>query len=155
VVPGLGEVRRAVADDVGGILRLDRFAAHGDRGRAEFLRRCVDLGECLVHLDGGSVGGFAVVRPVHFFGRDFVELVMVDPARRRAGIGRGLLRAAVVTARTEQVFTSTNTSNQPMRSLLRTEGWSFSGELDGLDEGDPELVFYKFRPVYPARPLAR
>jgi hypothetical protein len=42
-----------------------------------------------------------------------------------------------------------------MRSLLRTEGWSFSGELDGLDEGDPELVFYKFRPVYPARPLAR
>jgi hypothetical protein len=147
VVPG--EVRRADADDVGGILALAQFAGPADHGRAEFLRRCVDLGECLVHLDGGSVGGFAVVRPAHFFGRDFVELVMVDPARRRAEIGRGLLRAAVVTAGTEQVFTSTNSSNQPMRSLLRAEGWSFSGELDGLDEGDPELVFYKFRPGVP------
>ena len=107
------------------------------------------LGECLVHIDGGSVGGFAVVRAAYFFGRDFVELVMVDPARRRAGIGRGLLQAALVTAATEQVFTSTNSSNQPMRSLLRAEGWSFSGELDGLDEGDPELVFYKFRPGVP------
>jgi GNAT superfamily N-acetyltransferase len=147
VVPG--EVRRADADDVGGILALDQFASSTDHGRAEFLRHSVDLGECLVHLDGGSVGGFAVVRPAHFFGRDFVELVMVDPARRRSGIGRGLLQAALVTAATEQVFTSTNSSNQPMRSLLRAEGWSFSGELDGLDEGDPELVFYKFRPGVP------
>lgn len=87
-----------------------------------------------------------MVRAAHFFGRDFVDLLMVDPARRRAGIGRALLRAAVVTAGTEQVFTSTNTSNQPMRSLLRDGGWSFSGELGGLDEGDPELVFYTFRP---------
>jgi GNAT superfamily N-acetyltransferase len=147
VVPG--EVRRAVADDVGGILALNQFAAPTDHGRAEFLRRCVDLGECLVPLDDGSVGGFAVVRSAHFFGRDFVDLLMVDPARRRAGIGRGLLRTAMVTAGTEQVFTSTNTSNQPMRSLLRAEGWSFSGELDGLDEGDPELVFYQFRPGVP------
>jgi GNAT superfamily N-acetyltransferase len=140
------EVRRAVADDVAGILRLDQFATHQDRGRAEFLRRCVELGECLVQVDGGSVGGFAVVRAAHFFGRDFVDLLMADPARRRAGIGRALLRAAVASAGTEQVFTSTNTSNQPMRSLLRDEGWSFSGELGGLDEGDPELVFYTFRP---------
>ena len=66
---------------------------------------------------------------------------MIPPAAA-AGIGRNLLRAALAAAGTEQVFTSTNTSNQPMRSLLQAEGWSFSGELDGLDEGDPELVFY-------------
>ena len=29
-----------------------------------------------------------------------------------------------------------------MRSLLEDEAWSFSGQLTGLDEGDPELVFY-------------
>ena len=55
----------------------------------------------------------------------------------------GLLRTdQCAAAGTEQVLTSTNTSNQPMRSLLQAEGWSFSGELNGLDEGDPELVFY-------------
>lgn len=64
----------------------------------------------------------------------------------RLGAGQAsagpLLRAALTAAGTKQVFTSTNASNQPMRSLLLAEGWSFSGELDGLDEGDPELVFY-------------
>ena len=139
---GQGEIRRAVAGDIDGILRTDHRAAQTDQGRAGFLRRCVDLGECLVYLDDGLVAGFAVVQPAHFFGRDFIELLMVDPGRRRRGIGRDLLRAALAAAGTEQTFTSTNTSNQPMRSLLRAEGWSFSGELDGLDEGDPELVFY-------------
>jgi GNAT superfamily N-acetyltransferase len=145
VEPAPAEIRRAVAADIGGILRLDHLAAHGDHERAEFLRRCVGLGECLVHPDRGSLTGFAVLRPAHFFGRDFIDLLMVEPAHRRSGIGRALLRTALAVAGTEQVFTSTNTSNQPMRSLLRAEGWSFSGELDGLDEGDPELVFYKIR----------
>ncbi len=69
------------------------------------------------------------------------RLQLIVP-RRRGGIGRNLLRAALAAAGTERVFTSTNASNQPMRSLLRAEGWSFSGELGGLDEDDPELVFY-------------
>ena len=30
-----------------------------------------------------------------------------------------------------------------MRSLLLREQWLFSGELAGIDEDDPELVFYK------------
>jgi ribosomal protein S18 acetylase RimI-like enzyme len=135
-------IRRAAAGDIDGILRTDHHATRGGQDRDDFLRRCLDLGECLVYLDRGSVDGFAVVKPAHFFGRDFIELLMVDPARRRRGIGRNLLRAALTAAGTEQVFTSTNTSNQPMRSLLQAEGWSFSGQLDGLDEGDPELVFY-------------
>lgn len=138
---GQSEIRRAVADDIDGILHTDHRDAREGNGRADFLRHCVDLGECLVYVDHGVVGGYVVVKPAHFFGRDFIELLMVDPARRRCGIGRNLLRAALA-AGTGQVFTSTNTSNQPMRALLQTEGWSFSGELDGLDEGDPELLFY-------------
>ncbi len=30
-----------------------------------------------------------------------------------------------------------------MRNLLRKAQWLFSGELVGIDEGDPELVFYR------------
>lgn len=151
MIQGQAEIRRAVADDADGILRTDHRAAHGDQDRAAFLRCSLDLGECLVYLDHGAVAGFAIVRPAHFFGRDFIELLVVDPGRRRAGIGRNLLRAALAAAGTEQVFTSTNTSNQPMRALLQAEGWSFSGELDGLDERDPELVFYSAS-GRPARP---
>jgi len=113
-------------------------------------RHCLKLGECQVQVANGAVTGFVIVKPAHFFGRDFIELVMVDPALRRSGIGRALLWQALSAAGTSQVFTSTNTSNHPMRSLLQAEDWSFSGELDGLDEGDLELVFYKIRPAKPA-----
>ncbi len=135
-------IRAAVPGDIGEILKVDHLAARADLERAEYLRQRVRSGECLVHLAGGSVRGFVVLRPAHFFGRDFIDLLMVDAAHRRAGIGRALLKAALSTAGTDQVFTSTNVSNMAMRSLLEDEGWSFSGQLTGLDEGDPELVFY-------------
>lgn len=96
-----------------------------------------------MHLANRAVTGFVVVKPGHFFGRDFIELLAVSPAARRSGVGRALLRQSLAVAGTSQVFTSTNTSNQPMRSLLRAEDWSFSGQLHGLDEDDPELVFHK------------
>ena len=146
---GQAQIRPAVADDLRAILRADHLAARGDSDRTEFLRHCLDVGECRVYLDNEVVAGFVLVKPAHFFGRDFIELLMVDPARRRSGIGRTLLREALATAGTAQVFTSTNRSNRAMRSLLHAEDWSFSGELDGLDPGDPELVFYKNRPAGP------
>lgn len=140
-------IRPAVADDLPAILRIDQVAAGGDRQRAELLGHRVAASECRVYLDHEVVTGFAIVKPAHFFGRDFVELLMVDPARRRSGTGRALLREALAAAGTAQVFTSTNKSNRPMRALLDAEDWSLSGELDGLDEGDPELVFFKDRPA--------
>jgi GNAT superfamily N-acetyltransferase len=141
--------RRAVAGDLPAILRMDHLVASGDHERAEFLRHCLDAGECRVHVAGEVLAGFVIVLPAHFFGRDFVELLMVDPARRRSGIGGILLREAVAASGTARVFTSTNRSNRPMRGLLAAGEWSFSGELGGLDEGDPELVFYKNRPARP------
>jgi hypothetical protein len=68
----------------------------------------------------------SIVRPAHFFGRAFIELLMVDTGRRRSCIGRALLREAVSSARTDQVFTPANASNLAMRSLLEYEGWSFT-----------------------------
>ena len=138
-------IRGAVAGDLDGILRADPLAAPDGSERAQFLRHSVELGECQVHLASGAVTGFVIVKPAHFFGRDFIELLMVDPRLRRSGVGRALLRHVLDTSGTAQVFTSTNTSNLPMRSLLQSEGWSFSGTLEGLDEGDPELVYYQAR----------
>ena len=129
-------IRCAVADDLDGVLRAGHVAAQGDPERAEFLRSSLLLGQCQVHVADGAVTGFVIVKPAHFFGRDFLEFLIVDPALRRSGIGRALLRHALATVGTSQVFTSTNTSNHPMRSLLEAEDWSFSSELDGLDDDD-------------------
>jgi len=44
---------------------------------------------------------------------------------------------------TERIFTSTNKSNAPMTGFLEKIGWRFSGELEGIDDGDPEMVYYQ------------
>jgi len=49
---------------------------------------------------------------------------------------------AALRASTSRVFVSTNESNAPMRELLRHAGRTASGVLTGLDEGDPEHVFF-------------
>ena len=89
-----------------------------------------------------GTAGYVVTKERHFYGRDFIDLLVVGESARRHGVGRMLMRTAVGAATTPRVFTSTNESNAPMRALLESEGWSYSGRLEGLDEGDPELVFF-------------
>jgi hypothetical protein len=54
-----------------------------------------------------------------------------------------LLGAATAAATTETIFASTNESNTAMRALFERGGWTLSGVLAGIDEGDPEMVFYR------------
>lgn len=99
--------------------------------------------ECLVRVtSGGDIAGFIITSVRSFFGRDFIRLIFVSSNHRRCGIGVELLEAATSHATTDTVFTSTNESNSAMRQLLARDGWSFSGTLTGLDEGNPELVFW-------------
>jgi GNAT superfamily N-acetyltransferase len=78
-----------------------------------------------------------------FFGRDFVELLAVATSERRTGVGSLLLKEAVAMSLTGRIFTSTNQSNIPMIRLLEKENWRFSGQLEGIDEGDPERIYFK------------
>jgi GNAT superfamily N-acetyltransferase len=135
----MAEVRVAREQDIGAIVAIDPR-------RPEEIRARVREGAGLVAVERGEIAGFLALRPGHFFGRDVIDLLFVSPRWRRLGIGRELMRAAVRTAGTSRVFVSTNESNAPMRELLRGEGWIPSGVLTGLDEGDPELFFYRDRP---------
>ena len=71
------------------------------------------------------------------------ELLCVSFSSRRSGVGSALLRRAVGMSSTERIFTSTNKSNAPMTGFLEKIGWRFSGELEGIDDGDPEMVYYQ------------
>jgi GNAT superfamily N-acetyltransferase len=138
----MAELRSAREADVSAIVAIDphRPARPGE------IRALVGQQASLVAVERGEVVGFVGVRPGHFYRRDFIDLLLVAARRRREGVGRALLRAALRGASTFRVFTSTNESNTPMRELLRAEGWTRSGVLTGLDEGDPELVFFHDRP---------
>lgn len=134
----MAELREAREDDVSAIAAIDPLGP----GRLGEIRALVRGQVGMVAVECGQVAGFLTLRPGHFFGRDFIDLLFVVPGCQRRGIGRALMHAAVRQARTARVFTSTNESNTPMRQLLRSQGWTPAGVLTGLDEGDPEHVFF-------------
>ena len=136
------QVRAAGADDAGAIVAMDP----GRLGTAGQIRALIQEQRCLTAVERGQIAGFLVLRPGHFYGRDFIDLLYVAPRWRRHGAGRALMRAALRNASTPRVFVSTNESNTPMRNLLRGEGWNSSGVLTGLDDGDAEHVFFRDAP---------
>ena len=135
-------VRYATPEDVETLIGFDPVAQAGDEDRMDSIRAHVANGLVLVAETAAGVSGYALTIPGHLFGRDFVELLIVDTAQRRRGVGSALLEAAVGDATSRRVFTSTNLSNAPMKALLASSGWAHSGTLDGLDPGDPEEFYY-------------
>ena len=132
------ELRAAQAGDASALVAMDA----GRVGTAGQIQALIQEQHCLVAVERGEITGFLVLRPGHFYGRDFIDLLFIAPLWRRRGAGRALMQAALQNASTSRVFVSTNESNTPMRELLRSEGWTPSGVLTGLDEDDPEHVFF-------------
>jgi ribosomal protein S18 acetylase RimI-like enzyme len=134
-------IRRATRADLAAIVQMDDEEHQANADRTDYLSQVLQSETCFVaHKD--VILGLVVVRRGHFFGRDFVDYLRVRADHRRMGIGRLLLRESVTAATSARVFTSTNESNHPMQQLLASERWQFSGRLGGLDEGDPELVYF-------------
>ena len=134
----MAELRAAQAGDVSAIVAIDP----GSLGSPREIQALVREHASLVAVERGHIVGFLALRPGHFYQRDFIDLLFVAPGWRQQGLGRALMRAALQNATTARVFVSTNESNAPMRHLLHSEGWTPSGILTGLDEGDPEHVFF-------------
>jgi ribosomal protein S18 acetylase RimI-like enzyme len=134
----MAELRAARAEDVSAIVAIDPSSL-GSPGEIQALIR---ERASLVAVERGQIVGFLALRPGHFYQRDFIDLLFVAPGWRHQGLGRALMRAALENATTARVFVSTNESNTPMRHLLHREGWTPCGILTGLDEGDPEHVFF-------------
>ncbi len=136
--------RVAQAGDVKAMLACDAYAqTHPERGEA--VRAAVGKGHCQVAIRAGQVAGYVLTHG-DFFGYGFVSLVVVSPAHQRCGVGLRLLTATAATCKTGKLFTSTNQSNSAAQRLFASAGFVRSGQIDHLDEGDPELVYAKFLP---------
>jgi GNAT superfamily N-acetyltransferase len=133
-------IRQAVGTDVDDLCSLD-LVAHKEE-RREFIRREVAAGSCFVAVRGETVIGYGVLNYT-FYHNGFIEMLYIHCDHRRCGAGAALLRHMESLCRTPKLFTSTNLSNLPMQSLLAKQGYKLSGVIHNLDEGDPEIVYYK------------
>lgn len=126
-------------DDLQDVIALDAQII-GDNSRSAFLTQRLEAGDVFVFRDKARIAGFACLDPNCFFARRFLSLLMVAPDAQRQGIGAAQL-AHLAKQSAQQLWTSTNQSNAPMRALLDRAGFDYCGTIQGLDPDDPELFF--------------
>lgn len=133
-------IERSTEADLAALIDLDPIARRS-ADRREAIAEWIALGQCYVaRLDGRAAGYVAFTRT--FFRSPFIEMLMVAETARRRGIGRALILHCIgLVPAGEKLWTSTNESNTPMRVLLPTLGFVHTGQFEGLDEGDPELIY--------------
>lgn len=123
---------------------IDINEAHsGGLSRTNYLIEVANRSGLFVAYADGSPVGFACLDDRHFFRTPFVSLLVVHPDHRRLGIGQALVDRLQREAIGKRLFTSTNQSNGPMMAFLKTNGFVLCGQVQGLDEGDPELIYFK------------
>ena len=135
------QIREAVSEDFEAIVSFDHVARDLD-SRREFIRRSIEKQVALVLVDEQSVLGYAVF-DYAFYSNGFISMVYIAPDSQRHGYGSAMLRHIESLCKTAKLFTSTNESNIAMQALLEKLGYVRSGSIDNLDEGDPELIYFK------------
>ena len=128
--------RKATTADIEKMIQIDPIHRH------EQICRAVIQDECYLAEETAQIVGFAIM-DYSFFTCGFVSLLVVAEECRRRGIGAALLDYLLRQCKTGKLFTSTNESNAPMRGLLGKSGFMPCGQIDALDEGDPELFFVR------------
>ena len=134
-------IRQAIEADIEVMIAFDDVAQR-DSSRRAFIQRTVGAGSCFVALAGKQVVGYIVLE-YSFYEEGFVAMLYIHPDYRHQGAGEMLMQYIEPLCRTAKLFASTNFSNQRMQALFAKLGYALSGVIYNLDEGDPELVYFK------------
>lgn len=136
--------RRAVKADLPQLYECDPYSRVHESRRHELIRM-VQQESCLLALAGGRPLGFAMLE-YSFFGNGFIPLICVATEHQNNGVGLALLAELERQCLTSKLFTSANVSNAKAQSLFSRAGFTRSGIVENLDEGDPELIYFKVVP---------
>ena len=136
------KIRKAKLEDIHPICSFDQIAIENKANRRQHIRKWVESEICYVAEIYGSVVGYTVL-DYNFYSNGMIEMLYVHPDYRRQGVGTELIKHIESICKTEKLFTSTNQSNLAMQGLMNKRGYVSSGFIENLDEGDPEIVYFK------------
>jgi ribosomal protein S18 acetylase RimI-like enzyme len=136
-------IMAAQIKDLQAIVQLDREVI-GTTSRRDMIEHAIKQGRCILVKEKNEAAGFAIY-DTNFFECTFISLVIVSPAKRRKGYASQLLNEVVRTSPTEKVFSSANRSNLSMQKVFKENGFVESGIVENLDEGDPEIIYFKLK----------
>jgi ribosomal protein S18 acetylase RimI-like enzyme len=111
---------------------------------SQSLRSCSDRVSLCQHVAvaDNEVIGYGVL-DYTFFSNGSIDRLYVHSNHRRRGAGKALLPHLESLCETPKLFVTTDLSNLAMQSLLVKLEYVLSGVIHNLDEGDPELVYFK------------
>ena len=134
-------VKKATERELESVKKLGSMMP-GNNSRDDFLANAVSAGQCLVARIKDIVVGFGIADR-SFYGQGFISLLMVHPEHRRRGVATTLIHHIESLCTTEKLFISTNESNITAQHVFEACGFVKSGYIENLDEGDPEIIYFK------------
>ena len=134
-------IRKATKSDTQAIIAIDPLADLREE-RSQHIRKWIFNGNTIVALADEEVVGYAVFAYT-FYSQGFIAMLNLKEAHRRKGVGTALISFLENNCKTAKLFSSTNDSNKPMQALMNKMAFKPSGIIYNLDDGDPELVFFK------------
>lgn len=114
----------------------------GNNSRHEYIKKAIEDERCIVTYDENQIVGFLLF-DTHFFDCSFISLIIVRPTERRKGYATALIEYFIGISSTRKIFSSTNKSNNRMQEVFKVNGFIESGFIENLDEGDPEIIYYR------------
>lgn len=136
------QISVATTDEVETVCMID-YSVIGNDYRRGYLSQAVEEGKCfLAKTDENAAAGF-IIFDTTFYENAFIWLVIVSPDFRREGVATALVKYIETICPTDKLFTSTNESNEAMQRLCDSLGFVKSGFIENLNDGDPEIVYFK------------
>ncbi|ALC91634.1 acetyltransferase [Bacillus sp. FJAT-18017] len=123
------------------IMKIDEEVI-GNNSRREYILKAIEEERCIVANDNNLIVGF-LIYDTHFFDCSFISLIIVRHTERRKGYATSLIKCFINNSPTKKIFSSTNKSNQTMQKVFKANGFIQSGFIENLDEGDPEIIYFK------------
>lgn len=127
--------------DLDDVVKIDEEVI-GNNSRYEYIRKAIEEKRCIVANDKNKIVGYLIF-DTHFFDCAFISLIIVIPAERRKGYATSLIEYFINVSPTKKIFSSTNKSNQRMQEVFQANEFIQSGYIENLDEGDPEIIYFK------------
>ncbi|MCF6409880.1 GNAT family N-acetyltransferase [Pseudalkalibacillus salsuginis] len=134
------QVVPAELQDTEDLLQIDKSVI-GNTSRKSTIEKAIREGRCLVARLDFPVG--FLIYNTEFFDCSFISLIIVHPSERRKGNARSLIEYFETISPTKKIFSSTNESNGRMAKVFSSLGYVVSGYVENLDEGDPEIFYFK------------
>jgi len=139
-------LRKATSKDIAVVVDFDYNLdkdEHIKLNREEKITKAISNDECFLILVENQEVGF-VIFDYRFFDQGWIELIIINEKYRGKGIGGKTFDLVCEQCKSDKIFTSTNSSNIQMQRALSKADFAFSGEINGLDDGDPERFYFKW-----------